>query len=542
VTVKYFTLQTDWAQGIGSAHCITSAVLAAKQRRCIRVTVSLPKVCATLTSAPNAVRVHLWHGYRREMRVPVVHRNTSKLGARAARTGTRNPQRGNNVKIVRTLLAPALLALAAPAAHAQAPLDSVAALATFDSAWSNIRNTHFDTTYNGTDWQRVRAELRPRAAAARSNPQLRAVLGEMLGRLRQSHFYLIPGEVESDLASKKTVEAAGDGEAGMELRLVDGRFLVTRVRPGGAAAAAGVRTGWIVEELGGTRASRVLATLARLPATTDPRERELRGWGAMAHELTGPAGTVVPARFLDARDRPVAARMVLRPASGVMTKFGNLPPMRVFSEHERVAGPGGASVGVIRFNYWMPAVAAGIDSSVHALRGSDGIIVDMRGNFGGVGAMAMGVAGHFTERMDTIGTMITRTTRLQFVANPRRSTRAGEAVRPFAGPVAILTDALSISTAEIFAGGLQKLGRARVFGTPSAGQALPALATRLPNGDVMMHAFADFHGPGGYRLEGPGVVPDVAAPLTRAALLAGRDPALDAAVRWIAEQKAGGSR
>ena len=48
---------------------------------------------------------------------------------------------------------------------------------------------------------------------------------------------------------------------------------------------------------------------------------------------------------------------------------------------------------------------------------------------GGLGAMAMGVAGHFTERMYTIGTMVTRRDRLQFVANPRLSTRAGQSVR-----------------------------------------------------------------------------------------------------------------
>jgi carboxyl-terminal processing protease len=38
------------------------------------------------------------------------------------------------------------------------------------------------------------------------------------------------------------------------------------------------------------------------------------------------------------------------------------------------------------------------------------------------------------------------------------------------------------------------------------------------------------------------VVPDVAAPLTRAALLAGRDPALEAALKWIDERKGAGSR
>jgi carboxyl-terminal processing protease len=444
---------------------------------------------------------------------------------------------------LKTILTLAALAtLAATGAQAQAPLDSTAALATFDSAWSAIHRTHYDTAFNGVDWHALRTELRPRAASAATTPRLRGVIQEMLGRLRQSHFYLVPGDVEAGLTREKSASAPTDGDAGMELRLVGGRFLVTRVAPGGAAAAAGVRTGWVVERLGTTEAASVLRNLARLPAGTDPRLRELRGWGAMAHELSGRVGTALPARFLDARDRPVTRRLVLRPAPGVMTRFGNLPPIRVVAQHERLRAPGGAFVGVIRFNYWFPAIAANIDDAVNELRGSDGMVIDMRGNFGGVGAMAMGVAGHFTERLDTIGTMVTRQSRLQFVANPRRSTRAGQSVRPFGGPVAVLTDALSISTAEIFAGGLQKVGRARVFGTPSAGQALPSHATRLPNGDVLVHAFADFHGPGGYRLEGPGVVPDVAAPLTRAALLAGRDPAMDAALKWIDEQKGTGSR
>ncbi len=93
-----------------------------------------------------------------------------------------------------------------------------------------------------------------------------------------------------------------------------------------------------------------------------------------------------------------------------------------------------------------------------------------------------------------------------------------------------------MSTSEIFAGGMQKLGRARVFGETSAGQALPALSLRLPGGDVLVHAFASYTGPGGEPFEGRGVVPDETVPPTREALLAGSDPALDAAVRWISRQ------
>jgi carboxyl-terminal processing protease len=85
----------------------------------------------------------------------------------------------------------------------------------------------------------------------------------------------------------------------------------------------------------------------------------------------------------------------------------------------------------------------------------------------------------------------------------------------------------------MFAAAMQALGRARVFGERTAGQALPAMATRLPTGDVLMHVVADFVAPDGTRIEGRGVVPDELTPLTAADLGTGRDAPLEAALRWI---------
>ena len=65
---------------------------------------------------------------------------------------------------------------------------------------------------------------------------------------------------------------------------------------------------------------------------------------------------------------------------------------------------------------------------------------------------------------------------------------------------------------------------------------------RLPNGDVLYHAVADFIAPDGTRLEGRGVIPDEDVPLTRAALLSGRDPQMDAALAWIARARDAGRR
>src|SRR3712207_586051 len=141
-----------------------------------------------------------------------------------------------------------------------------------------------------------------------------------------------------------------------------------------------------------------------------------------------------------------------------------------------------------------------------AMRPCRGIVLDLRGNPGGLAGMVMGVAGYFLDEAKPLGIMRSRGTELRFVANPRRVNARGEPIRPYERPLAILVDRRSVSTSEIFAGGMQTIGRARIFGDTTAAQALPAVATRLPTGDVLLHVIADFTGPDGRRIEGRGVV------------------------------------
>ena len=151
--------------------------------------------------------------------------------------------------------------------------------------------------------------------------------------------------------------------------------------------------------------------------------------------------------------------------------------------------------------------------------------------------MIMGLSGHFLRDRVSLGVMKMRENELQFFSNPRLVAPDGRRVEPYRGPVAILTDAISLSAAEIFAGGMQSIGRARIFGQTSGGQALPAAWSRLPNGDILYHAMADFTTPDGTRLEGRGVIPDELVPLSRQNLLAGRDQPLEAAIQWIEQQR-----
>lgn len=420
-------------------------------------------------------------------------------------------------------------------------------LETFDEAWRIINETHWDPEFNGVDWEAVRDELRPRAGEAGSAAELRAVIIDMIGRLGQSHFAVWPrgalGSIRSDGggggappgARREDDTARGGGDPGFATVLIDDRFVVARVDAQGPAAAAGVRPGWIVHSVGGVE----LDTAALAAVESVERHRVVvEAQRGMDRRLSRLPGETLELLVLDGDDQPVELKVRVIHPEGELIRFGNMPP--IFARLDsRLLEPGAdIIVGMIEFNIWLPQLARAFDGAIDTMRAAQGIILDLRGNPGGVGGMVMGFGGHFVEEYVALGTMRTRDGELRFVANPRRIDTSGELVDPFAGPLAILIDNTSASTSEVFAGGLQAIGRARVFGQRSMGAVLPSLMDELPNGDILQHAFADFVvTASGARLEGHGVIPDEEITINRADLLAGRDPTLEAAVEWIVRQQ-----
>jgi carboxyl-terminal processing protease len=395
-------------------------------------------------------------------------------------------------------------------------------LESFDVVWRTIRDTHFDPKLGGLDWNAVRDELRPKVEKATTTAEARAAMTEALGRLHLTHFGIIPAEAVDTLDDPDH----GSGETGIEVRIIDGRAVVSTVSAGSPAEKNGVKPGWVVEKIRGKSVGELLAKLEKAHAASDMLlARKARG--VMAR-LDGPIGGTVDVIFLDAKDKEVSLSLPLTEPEGTPASFGNLGTFYVQLVSKRVEG----TIAYVALNIFFDPVTViqKFSQAIKASGDSDGLILDLRGNPGGIGAMSMGMGGFFIEKPNQkLGTMITRAGSLHFVLNPRNGA--------FKGPVAVLVDELSMSTSEIFAGGLKDLQRAKVFGVRTPGAALPSRVDILPNGDRFQYAFANYIAVGGKPLEGIGVVPDVEAPLTRAALLEGRDPALDAAVRWIRSQK-----
>ncbi len=423
----------------------------------------------------------------------------------------------------------AVSVLASPA-RAQTPLSAGVAAATFDSVWTRINRTFYDTAFLNTRWVALRDSVRPLAAAAQSNEELRTTLQGMLGAIGVSHFGLIAREASPEMSAEEAVASANPGSIGLQVRAIGDRIVAWRVDSGGPAWQAGVRPGVSITRIGSMPVADAMERVARIESASVRRQTLMSVVMQANTRINRAPGDSIELGFGD------DARWITAvPARGSVQKFGNLPPMNTTVDaYERREG--GRCIGVIAFSVWMPVAVARIDSAVDRMRGCDALVFDVRGNPGGVAGMVGGVAGHVLDSAFTLGSLIQRTATLSLRANPRRVTSDGRRVEPFAGPVAVLIDPLSASASEFFAAALQGLGRARVFGETSAGASVPALMERLPNGDVLMHVIADHTDSKGRRVEGVGVIPDEVIPLNAASLAAGRDDALDAALRWAATQ------
>lgn len=403
-----------------------------------------------------------------------------------------------------------------------APAERQLNIDSFEYVWRTVRDKHWDPNLNGLDWKAVHDELLPRVQNAGDGGEARAAIQEMLGRLKQTHFEVIPSSVYDEMHGEEKAE----GEPGLEVRAIGGHALVTRVTAGSPGERAGVRPGWEILRIEGQPVERGIKEIARrFESSTEIDLMQVR---AIMTRLDGQVGKTVAVDFRDGHGATQKLQLDRSEPLGPVAHFGNLPPLHVRIE----AGMAAPRVGYLRFNLFLEpeTLIEKTRQAVEDCRGCDGFVIDLRGNPGGLGGLAMGLAGWFVDRSGLrLGELFMRATTLQFVVFPRPE--------PFRGPLGVLVDGCAASTSEIFAGGLQDLKRARIFGTRTAGAALPSMFERLPNGDGFQYAVGNYISAGGKPLEGNGVMPDDVVALSRAALLAGRDPILEAAVNWIEQQK-----
>lgn len=353
----------------------------------------------------------------------------------------------------------------------------------FDAVWNRVRVSYYDSNFGGLDWEAVRTRYRDSAVAAPETPELYRVLTAMLAGLGDAHAAVLT-PTQARFESRRDEARPVMGVTALR---VGERYVLADVRRGSPAEQAEIEFGWELRSLNG------------------------RPWFA-GSPLT--AGTPVNLEFVDQGG-------VVRPVTITPQLMAGKPL------HEaRWAAPG---VLVLTFDEFDRGTAGWIDHELDRAPPGTRLILDVRSNRGGLVAEARAVLACFMPKGATWAIYRSRN-------SAPGDMRVSGGCTPFAGPMAVLVSGASRSAAELVPGALQVAGRATVVGRQTSGNVLISMQSRLPDGGRFNMSVQDVRLADGQRLEHVGVAPDVEAFTTLADRRAGRDPAMDAAVRVVMAQ------
>jgi carboxyl-terminal processing protease len=267
------------------------------------------------------------------------------------------------------------------------------------------------------------------------------------------------------------------GGIGIQTVAEPGGLRVSRVFENSPAAKAGLMADDLITKVGST-------------SLADQAE------GAGADLIRGPVGSSVKLTFLrDKVEHEIAverANVVVPVADWEMVKYHDLP-----IGHLTLTGfPKGAG------DELRAEVRAAMDAGAKAL------ILDLRGNGGGLINEAINVASAFIPR----GTILSAEERGQ---SRRVYTARDDAIAPNI-PMVVLVDQGTASAAEIVTAALQDHQRAEVVGTETHGKGVFQASQPLLNGGVLDISIGRYFSPNGHSLSGgarsgTGITPNVYA-------------------------------
>lgn len=399
--------------------------------------------------------------------------------------------------------------------------------AMFDAAWSTLLTKHYDTTLSCQDWPKVREWYGAELAKADSDDKAYALMNEMLMELGTSHFGLVPPS-EGDGGEPQHNEETGPARVSVEVRLIGGKAVIVDNKLHGIDS--GLPAGATLDKIGDNEVAGFIERVGK--RADDDIEQAFMVRRMVGAMLSCPSGgkknvTITP----EGADAPQTLDVDCHEADLETLTHGNLTVPTIVT-HRMITGPDGAKVGYVAFNIWLVPMMQKINAAIDELtkQGMTSLVIDLRGNPGGMGMMVVPLARRLVFEDVNLGIMRMRQGQQEF------NVTAGS--DPFRGEVAVLIDEGSASTSEIFAQSMQDIGRVKVFGaTRSPGAALPSLIEELPGGAKLQFVVADYHSPKGTEVEGRGVHPDSVVPETAADFAAGKDPVLDTAVAALSQSK-----
>lgn len=359
-----------------------------------------------------------------------------------------------------------------------------------DEVWQEVARNHYRKDFDSAYRKSVYEKFRPVILMSADMPALTENLNKMLDAVGDSHLRVFGPDNGPD-KSIRPVENPGPADPpadpGFSILTCGEELQVREVRSGSAAEKENIRPGDVLLAIEGWRVK--------------PVREDVISMGMTATSLLerGGAGSICEVQLRGADGKVRHLRLKRSAHGGKIFQTAALPPIVLRYEARML----NKKTGYLRFNIFAPDVVRKFrkDRRYGIFKNAENMIVDLRGNPGGILLTAEWLAAWCFPVKMPLGTLIVDGVKLTPVSEPQKDC--------FNNHVIVLTDGDSASTSEIFAAAVQDSKSGIVIGSRTAGKCLPSLFLTLPSGLRIQTVSGDARRASGKSLEKIGVTPDI---------------------------------
>ena len=334
----------------------------------------------------------------------------------------------------------------------------------FDNVWQTVKNNYYDPTMNHQSWSRWKEHYHGKI---KTDEDAKVAIDTMLASLDDPYSKYMDKREYSDQNTSIDSKITG---IGVNIASISGKVHIINVMEGTPAQAANLQAGDIILDIDGK-------TVNGLPLSD------------VAALVKGPENTFVQMTILRNKDKFV--KKVMRKEIKIKTVKSSMDK----------------NIGYIQISSFLgTSTPSEFMEAVEKTKDADGLILDLRGNTGGLLPNAIFIANLFIPDGNLVS-IVGRN-------NYRYDIYAQNTEFEIDKPMIVLVDGASASASEILSGALRDYKKAKLLGTKTFGKGMVQKIMPLPNETGLNLTIAKYLTPGGSDINKVGIAPDIEVKLT----------------------------
>ncbi len=344
----------------------------------------------------------------------------------------------------------------------------------FEKTWKEIDSGFYDSTLNSQDWKYWKKHYKGKI---KTDEDAKVAIDTMIASLDDDYSkYLNKKEYQEQTSS---IESKISG-IGVNIMNDSGKIIVFSVLDNTPAKEVGIKANDVINKV-------------------DDKSVSGMNISEVASLVRGKEGTVVKLELIRKHRKII--------------KYVKRKSIKIESVKSSVK----KDIGYIQISSFIgTSTSTEFLSALEKTKDSKGLILDLRGNTGGLLANAVFIANMFLDK-GTIVNIVSRDGKVENI-------KAQNTTAVIDKPVVILVDGASASASEILSGALKDHHKAVLVGTRTFGKGMVQRIIPLPNSTGLNLTIAKYLTPNGSDINKKGITPDYVVNYTEKDVISHKDP------------------